>query len=69
MVVVHPYTWDGRFVSTATEAGSVWLHQVQPIYDAERRFIVDKGFDAFEEILVAKGVVLIDPDRPGSVDY
>ncbi|GAB1639938.1 suppressor of fused domain protein [Krasilnikovia sp. MM14-A1259] len=69
VVIVHPYAWGGRFVSTETGSGTVWLHQVQPIYDAERRFIVDKGFDTFEEILEAKGVSLTDPDRPCSVRY
>jgi hypothetical protein len=69
LVVVHPYVWGGRLVSTDTATATVWLHQVQPIYDAERRLIQDEGVAAFVERLVAEKIVLVDPNRRSSVDY
>jgi hypothetical protein len=67
LVCMYPYSWGERFVGMELDQTRLWMLQVQPIYENEARFIREKGFETFEEILRAKGVILVDAARKSCI--
>jgi hypothetical protein len=54
-LVLFPYVWHDAFERVDVDGVRVWWLQIVPIFDDERRFIQEKGFQLFENLLRAKG--------------
>ena len=54
--VLFPYLWGDAFTKVVLSGGiRVWFVQVVPLYDVEVKYIQQKGFAAFEEVLTEVG--------------
>jgi hypothetical protein len=69
--VLFPYCWDNDIFTQAELKGDVrvWFLQVVPLYDVEVKYIEQKGFAAFEQVLTDQGAFFEKLNRPPYVVF
>jgi antitoxin YqcF len=67
LMFVGPFPWQGLSrVEISRDLAVHWL-LAMPISEAERRYLLEHGYDRFEELFEAQGVEYYDLDRPSVV--
>ena len=62
-LLLLPYLWGDKFNEVKLTNHRVWFLQVVPVYEDEKRFILDKGIKKFEELLSYDGAYFEKLDR------
>jgi hypothetical protein len=67
--VLFPYSWEDELFAKVELSGGVrvWFLQVVPLYDVEVKYIDQKGFAAFEQVLGEQGAFFEKLNRPPCV--
>lgn len=67
-MVLFPYLWGEAFAQVDLKGSRVWFLQVVPIYDDEKNFIEEHGFETFEELLGNHGAYFEQMQRKSHME-